>query len=173
MDAAGSARSGAGSACAVLCSKRWRDSSEGEVSSSQRGGSRLRGSCPSSSSCPRSDFAPFRRRCARLPRCSFRRSSCPRLGRLRVAAWPWPALLLFELVRGTLVAVAAAVPLWSATMAGGIVDALRGAQEQADASDRRGSPFSARRALFFAGGDDFSVDRWAGSRGGYPDGAAA
>jgi type III secretory pathway component EscT len=44
----------------------------------------------------------------------------------------WPAVLVFELVRGTLVAIAAAIPLWSATMAGGIVDALRGAQEQTD-----------------------------------------
>jgi flagellar biosynthesis protein FliR len=44
----------------------------------------------------------------------------------------WGAVLLSELVRGTLVAIAAAIPLWSATMAGGMVDALRGAQEQTD-----------------------------------------
>jgi len=55
-------------------------------------------------------------------------------------ALPWPPLLLFELTRGVLVAVAAAVPLWSATMAGGIVDALRGAQEQVDAPTVEGRP---------------------------------
>jgi len=42
---------------------------------------------------------------------------------------PFPVLLLIELVRGTLVALSAAVPLWAATMAGGVVDALRGSQD--------------------------------------------
>jgi flagellar biosynthesis protein FliR len=65
---------------------------------------------------------------------------------------PWPPLLLFELARGTLIAVAAAVPLWSATMAGGIVDALRGAQEQVDAPtvEGRPSPLGALFALLAA-----------------------
>jgi type III secretory pathway component EscT len=65
---------------------------------------------------------------------------------------PWPPLLLLELGRGTLVAIAAAVPLWSATMAGGIVDALRGAQEQIEAPtvEGRPSPLGALFALLAA-----------------------
>jgi len=42
---------------------------------------------------------------------------------------PWVVLALVEVARGLPVAVAAAVPLWAATMAGGLADALRGAQE--------------------------------------------
>jgi type III secretory pathway component EscT len=42
---------------------------------------------------------------------------------------PWAILALVEVARGLPVAVAAAVPLWAATMAGGVGDALRGAQE--------------------------------------------
>jgi type III secretory pathway component EscT len=42
---------------------------------------------------------------------------------------PWPAALLLEVARGLPVAIAASVPLWAATMAGGIVDALRGSQD--------------------------------------------
>jgi flagellar biosynthetic protein FliR len=45
------------------------------------------------------------------------------------ASFPWPVLVLGEVVRGLPVAIAAAVPLWAATMAGGVADALRGAQE--------------------------------------------
>jgi type III secretory pathway component EscT len=41
---------------------------------------------------------------------------------------PWLLALVAELVRGLPVAVAAAVPLWAATMAGGVVDILRGSQ---------------------------------------------
>src|SRR5689334_11052626 len=68
------------------------------------------------------------------------------------AALPWPPLLLFEFARGTLIAIAAALPLWSATMAGGIVDALRGAQEQIDAPtvEGRPSPLGALFALLAA-----------------------
>jgi type III secretory pathway component EscT len=44
-------------------------------------------------------------------------------------ALPWPVLALGEVVRGVPIAIAAAVPLWAATMAGGVVDALRGSQE--------------------------------------------
>jgi type III secretory pathway component EscT len=40
-----------------------------------------------------------------------------------------PALLLLEVARGTAIAVSAAVPLYVASMAGGVIDALRGAQE--------------------------------------------
>jgi type III secretory pathway component EscT len=42
---------------------------------------------------------------------------------------PWPVLALVEIARGLPVAIAAAVPLWAATMAGGVADALRGSQE--------------------------------------------
>lgn len=42
---------------------------------------------------------------------------------------PWLVLALEQLVLGLPVALAAAIPLWAATMAGGLVDALRGAQE--------------------------------------------
>lgn len=46
---------------------------------------------------------------------------------------PWPLLVLAEVARGLPVAIAAAVPLWAATMAGGVADALRGSQETANA----------------------------------------
>jgi type III secretory pathway component EscT len=42
---------------------------------------------------------------------------------------PWAALLLWQIARGIPVALAAAIPLWAATMAGGVIDALRGAQD--------------------------------------------
>jgi len=42
---------------------------------------------------------------------------------------PWVVLGLGEVARGLPVALAAAVPLWAATMAGGVADALRGSQE--------------------------------------------
>lgn len=44
---------------------------------------------------------------------------------------PWVALALEQIILGLPVALAAAVPLWAATMAGGLVDSLRGAQEGA------------------------------------------
>lgn len=42
---------------------------------------------------------------------------------------PWVVLALEQLALGLPVAIAAAVPLWAATMAGGLVDGLRGMQE--------------------------------------------
>jgi len=42
---------------------------------------------------------------------------------------PLPVLFLVELARGTVVALSAAIPLWAATMAGGVIDALRGSQD--------------------------------------------
>jgi flagellar biosynthetic protein FliR len=42
---------------------------------------------------------------------------------------PFVLLALEQIVLGLPVALAAAVPLWAATMAGGLVDSLRGAQE--------------------------------------------
>lgn len=43
---------------------------------------------------------------------------------------PWALALVGEVMQGLPVAVAAAVPLWAATMAGGLVDSLRGAQAE-------------------------------------------
>jgi type III secretory pathway component EscT len=44
---------------------------------------------------------------------------------------PWALAAVFEVLRGLPVAIAAAIPLWAATMAGGLVDTLRGAQDAA------------------------------------------
>jgi type III secretory pathway component EscT len=55
----------------------------------------------------------------------------PAVGAQSHSAWPFPVLLFGELVRGTTIAVAAAVPFWAASMTGGLVDALRGAQDSA------------------------------------------
>jgi type III secretory pathway component EscT len=44
-------------------------------------------------------------------------------------AAPWPVVALEQILLGIPVALAAAIPLWAATMAGGLVDALRGAQD--------------------------------------------
>ncbi len=52
----------------------------------------------------------------------------PDLVPLAATGGPWTTLLLQEVLRGLPVALAAAVPLWAATMAGGVADALRGAQ---------------------------------------------
>jgi len=46
----------------------------------------------------------------------------------RDATEPWIVQALVEVAKGLPVAVAAAVPLWAATMAGGVADALRGSQ---------------------------------------------
>lgn len=46
---------------------------------------------------------------------------------------PWVLLAVGEIVRGLPVALAAAIPLWAATMAGGLVDALRGASDMTSA----------------------------------------
>ena len=42
---------------------------------------------------------------------------------------PWFVLALEQILLGIPVALAAAIPLWAATMAGGLVDSLRGAQD--------------------------------------------
>lgn len=42
---------------------------------------------------------------------------------------PWLVLALQQIVLGVPVALAAAIPLWAATMAGGLVDSLRGVQD--------------------------------------------
>jgi type III secretory pathway component EscT len=56
---------------------------------------------------------------------------------------PWIALALEQVLMGLPVALAAAIPLWAATMAGGLVDTLRGAQDGA------GSPVVEGRASSF------------------------
>ena len=42
---------------------------------------------------------------------------------------PWPLLLVGEVLRGVPIAIAAAAVLWAATMVGGMLDNLRGAQD--------------------------------------------
>jgi type III secretory pathway component EscT len=74
-----------------------------------------------------------------------------------VGPGPLPVLLLVELMRGTLVAVSAAIPLWAATMAGGVIDALRGSQDLTTAPtvEGRATPlgvlFSLLAAAIFLG----------------------
>jgi flagellar biosynthetic protein FliR len=46
---------------------------------------------------------------------------------------PWIFLVVEEALRGIPIAIATAVPLWSATMAGGAMDTLRGAENSIDA----------------------------------------
>jgi flagellar biosynthetic protein FliR len=59
------------------------------------------------------------------------------------AGVPWVLLALEQVLVGLPIALAAAVPLWAATMAGGLLDNLRGAQEGA------GSPVVEGRASNF------------------------
>ncbi len=49
---------------------------------------------------------------------------------LEVAPAAWAVQMLVEMARGLPVALAAAVPLWAATMAGGLADALRAATDR-------------------------------------------
>ena len=71
----------------------------------------------------------------------------------------WPMQLLVEMARGLPVAIAAAVPLWGATMIGGVVDSLRGAQGAVNAPvvESGATPLGVpllllASALFLAGG---------------------
>jgi flagellar biosynthetic protein FliR len=50
-------------------------------------------------------------------------------GMWRASALVWLLHALVEVARGLPVAIAAAVPLWAATMAGGVADALRGSND--------------------------------------------
>ena len=72
---------------------------------------------------------------------------------------PWPLLAIVEVARGIPIALAAAVPLWAATMAGGVADSLRGAQESVSFVTIEGNTTSLgvpiallASALFLAGG---------------------
>jgi type III secretory pathway component EscT len=53
----------------------------------------------------------------------------PALAPAATSGAPWLIQALVEIARGLPIALAAAVPLWAATMAGGMADALRGAQD--------------------------------------------
>lgn len=53
----------------------------------------------------------------------------PLPSRLLAGTAPWPLVLVAEVLTGLPVALAAAVPLWAATSAGGLVDGLRGVGE--------------------------------------------
>lgn len=55
----------------------------------------------------------------------------PALAPVARADVPWAIAAVEQVLAGLPIAVAAAVPLWAATMAGGLVDNLRGAQEGA------------------------------------------
>jgi flagellar biosynthesis protein FliR len=58
-------------------------------------------------------------------------SVAPALRPVAAAPGSWPLLLLEEALRGLPVALAAATALWAATMAGGLIDNLRGTREPA------------------------------------------
>jgi type III secretory pathway component EscT len=62
------------------------------------------------------------------------------------AGVPWVIAALEQVLAGLPIAVAAAVPLWAATMAGGLVDALRGGAPDGPAA---GSPVVEGRASSF------------------------
>jgi type III secretory pathway component EscT len=66
-----------------------------------------------------------------------------------VSPQPWIVLALAEVLRGLPVALAAAVPLWAATMVGGVADALRGAQDTTTAPtvEGRASPLGVPMSL--------------------------
>jgi type III secretory pathway component EscT len=53
---------------------------------------------------------------------------------------PWVALALGEVLRGLPIAVAAAVPLWAATMAGGLADAVRSSNDAVASPAVEGRP---------------------------------
>jgi flagellar biosynthetic protein FliR len=55
---------------------------------------------------------------------------------------PWVILALEQIVLGLPVALAAAIPLWAATMAGGVVDVLRGSPDGAGLATVEGKPSS-------------------------------
>lgn len=81
----------------------------------------------------------------------------PAVRPLASGPFPFPVLLITELARGTVVAVAAAVPLWAATMAGGAADALRGSENVStmptveDRATPLGTLFSLLAATLFLG----------------------
>jgi type III secretory pathway component EscT len=90
---------------------------------------------------------------------AFAASIFPALTPLAAGDAPWELLALRELAGGLPVAIAAAVPLWAATMAGGVADALRGSQETPSVPtvEGRATPLGIplsllASAIFLAGG---------------------
>jgi type III secretory pathway component EscT len=90
---------------------------------------------------------------------AFAASIFPALTPLAVGQQSWAILALGEVARGLPVALAAAVPLWAATMAGGVADALRGSQETPSVPtvEGRATPLGVpisllASAIFLAGG---------------------
>src|SRR5689334_8936840 len=63
---------------------------------------------------------------------------------------PWALRVLEQILLGLPVALAAAIPLWAATMAGGLVDALRGAADGPGLAtvEGRASSFGVLLSLF-------------------------
>ncbi len=70
---------------------------------------------------------------------------------------PWALALAGEVLAGLPIAVAAAIPLWAATMAGGLVDSLRGSQAELTVAvvegktSPMGVPFSILASCIFLG----------------------
>jgi flagellar biosynthesis protein FliR len=103
----------------------------------------------------------------------------PSMRAVVVGPGPLPILLLAEIARGTVVALSAAIPLWAATMAGGVVDALRGSQDLVTVPtvEGRATPlgvlFSLLAGVIFLGmgGPAAVVGALAGSPSGFGDGA--
>lgn len=64
----------------------------------------------------------------------------PALAPIAARDVPWAIAAIEQVLSGLPIAIAAAVPLWAATMAGGLVDNLRGAQEGANSAVVEGKP---------------------------------
>jgi type III secretory pathway component EscT len=71
---------------------------------------------------------------------AFAAAVFPALPPIADSGAPWPLLALREVALGLPVAIAAAVPLWAATMTGGVADALRGASQSSSAPTVEGDP---------------------------------
>jgi type III secretory pathway component EscT len=91
---------------------------------------------------------------------------------------PWAAALVVEAARGVPLAIASAVPLWAATMAGGLADAARGAGEgpQLAVLEGRATPLGALFGLlaslgFLGSGGPARVALEAASLGAHPTAA--
>lgn len=77
-------------------------------------------------------------------------SLAPGMAPAAVGPGAWPLALLGEVLRGLPVALAAAIPLWAATMAGGLADSLRGAGQAQPVAvvEERASPLGLLLSLF-------------------------
>lgn len=70
---------------------------------------------------------------------------------------PYWVALLGEAIRGLPIALAAAIPLWAATMAGGVADTLRGSNETRSAPTLEGDATPMAIALSLLAGEMFLV----------------